>query len=207
LVRKYVLTVLVVLLGSGTASARSHHGFLEVAGGGHVPLLGQRYQEMFGPGTVLGLRGGAFHLSQPGARHAFALEFGFDWVRLSDDVRDRPDRSYDFDEYRCLFGGRYLFFARPELHFYARAVGGVEVLAEGGVNRIGKVRAEASGTNAGAAAELSLGSSWRLGSFNLGVELAVPWSEHRDDGLLGQGMSTGYQALSVDVLLTVSTRR
>jgi hypothetical protein len=203
-----LLALACLALPGRAGAAVNHRGFLEVAAGGHVPLLGTRYRDMFGPGTVLGLRGGAYRPTQPGTRSTFAFEFGFEWVHLSDDVHDQPDQTYAFEEFRCLFGARWMYFVRPELHLYARAVGGVEVLTIGGTTTIAGVKAQTSGSNAGLAAQAAAGASWRLGDVNLGLELLVPWSEHQTDTMESHvDLNTSYEALSVDLLFTVSTRR
>ncbi len=202
------LAFLAFLLPATARGAVSHRGFVEVVGGTHTPLFGTRYRDLFGTGPVLGFRGGAFQQPDPGGHNAFALEFAFEATHPSDSVRDLPDQTYDFDEFRCLFGARWMYFVRPEMHFYLRAMGGVDVLAIGGTNTLAHKTVDASKSEAGIGAELSVGSSWRLGSINLGVELTVPWSMHEDDGTASRyHVNTSYDALSVDLMLTVSTRR
>jgi hypothetical protein len=190
------------------AASPLHVGYLELAGGAHAPVYGPHYRDFFGPGPRVGVRGGAFRPPAPGGRHALALEFAFEWDHLSDQVPDLRDQTYEFDEYRCMLGARWLYFAGPRLQLYGRLAGGVEVLATGGTARWGKRDFNVSESDAGFVAELGVGASWRLGGVNVGAELAVPWARHEDDGVVSRyDLDTAYDALSLDVLLTVSTRR
>jgi hypothetical protein len=191
------------------AQAHKHRGFFEVAAGAHTPLAGEQYQEMFGPSPAFTLRGGAYRPPPPGGRNAFALEFGFDWANMVDDVPDQVGvQTYSFDEFRCLFGGRWMHYLKPDLHLYLRAAGGIEVLSQSGTMMTFGKELNASDSYAGVAAQLGVGGSMTFGKVNVGLEISVPWSSHSDNGPSGRyELDTSYDALSVDFLLTLSTRR
>jgi hypothetical protein len=202
------LAVLSILSLFPLPARAAHRGFLELAAGAHTPLLGEQYRDMFGPGPIWGIRGGAFRAPMAGSRNALALEFAFEWVQLSDDVKDMPDQTYTFDEFRCMFGGRWMFFVHPSMHLYVRGLGGVEILSMGGTTRFGRASFNTSKSYAGLAIQGGVGASWRLWGVNVGAELTMPWSSHEDDGSQSKyHVDTAYDAFSVDLMLTVSTRR
>jgi opacity protein-like surface antigen len=194
----------VVLLLPAVASA-TERGYLEVGGGGALPVADGTYRDEFGAGPSLWAAAVLNPRNPPtyAWMAPFAVEMSFDWTFIGEDRGGEVETlSVDFNRYRLLLAGRYHRTIRDGLIAFARAGAGVEILAWDQRGKIGGIQTSDSDAHLGVALELGAGVRYRMGAIDLGGQLALPMALHQHE-TYGQGIEVDHFGIDLAARFTV----
>jgi hypothetical protein len=199
--------LVLALVSAPLAAEARERGYLELGAGGSLPVAAGSYTDNFGLGpsvwaaAVLNPR----HPPTYAWMAPYALELSFDWTFLANSYeQDDPTnmRSLDFDRYRILLGARYHYELREGVVAFARAAGGLEILAWEERGQLVGIDTGDEDAHLGVGLELGGGVRYQIGPIDLGGQLAVPMALHQHE-TYGAGVEVDHVAVDLELRVTL----
>ncbi len=178
----------------------------EVAAGMAMPVGDDDYEDLVDDSFKLGVRVVAGSSSRAGGR--LALELGFDYTLVENELDDLPAVEADAHRVRLLGGVRLAFPLAGRSEFFLRAAAGLDYVSTAVTGQFAGVSVTTDDTSAGIALEAGAGVAFGLGGGRfLAAHVAFPIALHDEDADDEDDLIVlDYTGYDVDVLLAFGTR-